>query len=437
MLGKRWMTSFCLVFLSGIHLALGLSSPIPAPGRIAAPTAAVIATSETLRSVSPASSFRIVRPLIEDGYVGEEEETTRVRKPMLLYLPGFDGTLLSPFIQFPEMSTSFDVCGLRIDMEDRSTFDDLSNAVCDFVRTHGAEEGVYLAGESFGGLLACETALRLQAAGEGSLLRGLTLINPATSYKGSALDQKAPHVADLPGPLYVLGLMSLLPLFLDRWQLPQMLKIVSSEALPSVIDTPAREAYMGRVAFTLGSRLKMMPQATLRWRLEEWLTKGSAAVNEPGRVEEGLATCETLVVAAEMDATLPSYAEASRLAALLPRSEAFVVDGAGHTSTCGSRIDLTALLRRRFFARQPMVDDAGSSAGVCGADEEVGENSNTRGKYGRISMKPEASKGKGTADYGMEKRTYPSVSPMDYWDSKFYRAPASVSSTSTSEGARL
>ena len=85
-----------------------------------------------------------------------------------------------------------------------------------------------------------------------------------------------------------------------------------------------------------------------------------------------------------------------------------------------------------------MVDDAGSSAGVCGTDEEVDENSNTRpGKYGRISMKPEASKGKGTADYGMEKRTYPSVSPMDYWDSKFYRAPASVSSTSTSEGARL
>ena len=113
-------------------------------------------------------------------------------------------------------------------------------------------------------------------------------MNPATSYAGSALDLKAPSVAALPGPLYFFGLASLLPLFVDQWQLPQLLKIASAQALPSVIDTPAREAYMGRVAFSLGDRLVTMPQDTLAWRLGEWLTTGCRTVNAPGRLE-GLA----------------------------------------------------------------------------------------------------------------------------------------------------
>jgi hypothetical protein len=55
---------------------------------------------------------RFISPLLEYGYlpaVEEHENNTLSQKPLLLCLPGFDGTFLSPFLQFPELHTIFDV----------------------------------------------------------------------------------------------------------------------------------------------------------------------------------------------------------------------------------------------------------------------------------------------------------------------------------------
>jgi hypothetical protein len=55
---------------------------------------------------------RFISPLLEYGYlpaVEEHENNTLSQKPLLLHLPGIDGTFLSPFLQFPELHTVFDV----------------------------------------------------------------------------------------------------------------------------------------------------------------------------------------------------------------------------------------------------------------------------------------------------------------------------------------
>jgi hypothetical protein len=55
---------------------------------------------------------RFISPLLEYGYlpaVEEHENNTLSQKPLLLHLPGIDGTFLSPFLQFPELHTIFDV----------------------------------------------------------------------------------------------------------------------------------------------------------------------------------------------------------------------------------------------------------------------------------------------------------------------------------------
>jgi len=62
--------------------------------------------SDRLQDVS------FLSPLLEYGYlpaVEEHEEGSLGQKPMLLILPGFDGTFLSSFLQFPELHTIFDV----------------------------------------------------------------------------------------------------------------------------------------------------------------------------------------------------------------------------------------------------------------------------------------------------------------------------------------
>jgi pimeloyl-ACP methyl ester carboxylesterase len=471
---------------------------------------------------------QFVSPLLEYGYlptVEEYEANTLSEKPLLIYLPGFDGTYICPFLQFPELGEDFDVRCMTVSMRDRSTFDELKQAVLDFlvqelqeevddddeenivrpadneniklakngtvprhdwwsgmfklwpkgstgtassstkiadtttqssttmasttttttpevatvssssssspsssyfpmeqpVTTNGAalptttpkvrpkklrtsQRHVYLAGESFGGILACEVALtvlkqkqpskekqdaaRIQRPRDLSRmnLQGLALINAATCYDRSQLASKGPPVANLPPLLYPFGLMvGLLPLFTDDFSWEQLLLILQAKALPSVIDTPAREAFMGRVAFSLPFMLKYMPQSTLQWRLTEWLAKGCARLvddplssslspttaytdnakrlNYDGMLEEPQGevvvntledfktvdrTFRTVIIAGEKDLALPSIAEAERLAHLLPNSYVHVVEGAGHSSTCGSRIDLAAVLRNRF-----------------------------------------------------------------------------------------
>jgi pimeloyl-ACP methyl ester carboxylesterase len=328
--------------------------------------------------------FRFFSPLNEDKYRSDvPSDSLGLPLPNLLYLPGFDGSLIAPFIQFPELSTSFNVWGLEVDADDRSSFEDLVAAIVSFVLEFPT--GIYLVGESNGGLLAAEVALQLENSSQDSL-HGLCLINPATSYLRSTFGIKAPAVANLPHPLYSAGLASLLPLFLDKHQFPQLLKIVNGAYLPSVIDSPAREAYMGRIAMTLGQRLPVMPQATLVWRLDKWLATGCLAVTD-----ERLAVLRTrcLVVCGDADLVLPSLDEAERLSKVIPGCETFVVQGAGHCSTCGSRCDLAAVLRNRFEELQ--------RPGL------------------RTAMKPEAFEGIGTWEFGMETRKHPAVGPLNYW----------------------
>lgn len=318
-------------------------------------------------------------PLLSEGYrpaVDSHESGSMKKKPLLLYLPGFDGTLLSPFLQFPELGTIFDVRGMSVDMSNRSTFLELQKMVIDYILSissnndeseSGNARPLYLMGESFGGILASSVALEITKDKEkysrkNINLCGLTLINPATSYLRSNLYKytSISKSQECPPLLYPFEIISkIVPLFIDAYQLPQLLLILSSKALPSVIDTPAREAYMGRTAFSIPQKLKFMPQETLDWRLNQWLYEGCHFIKsgkELKKLKEK--QIKTLVIVGEDDKTLPSLEEAKKLRKYFSTSEegdddceyyaSFVVKGAGHASTAGSRADIASIMRATF-----------------------------------------------------------------------------------------
>eukprot|EP00578_Thalassiosira_sp_NH16_P004642 CAMPEP_0181130228 /NCGR_PEP_ID=MMETSP1071-20121207/29749_1 /TAXON_ID=35127 /ORGANISM="Thalassiosira sp., Strain NH16" /LENGTH=499 /DNA_ID=CAMNT_0023216279 /DNA_START=190 /DNA_END=1689 /DNA_ORIENTATION=+ len=354
-----------------------------------------------------ANHIEFVSPLLEDGYppaVLEYEERfetannnnhnrrrNRQKKPMLLYLPGFDGTILAPFLQFPSLGEEFDVRAMKVSMDDRSSFEELKDAVVDYLlrecrgddnQANGGRGAVYLMGESFGGILATEVALELNRPTYEDYveLRGLVLVNPATSYLRSRMYEVAPPIAAarpilpaLSGVQYAVSLAAqLVPLFLDQGRaIQQLIAILSSKGLPSVVNGPEREAYMGRVAFDLPNRLKFMPQDTLKWRLEEWLEWGCGvfedrvemlqSARDSSNEDDALGDVETyallkvsqelrtVVVVGELDQTLPSVEEAERLASEVFRNAVVhVVPGAGHASTCGGSLNLVGLLREVF-----------------------------------------------------------------------------------------
>ena len=329
------------------------------------------------------SRVEFISPLLQDGYppaVQEYEQVSSDPKPILLYLPGFDGTTLAPFLQFPALGEEFDVKAMQVSMDDRSTFEELKDLVVNFLVEEsiygriGETYRLYLMGESFGGILATEVAATLQSNQQYRnfvRLEGLILVNPATSYLRSELYRLGPPIANSKWarPIeifpYILGLSTkLVPLFLDEGlALRQLVTILSSKGLPAVLNTPLREAYMGRVALTLASRLKFMPKDTLKWRLREWLEWGNAVFEDRLEVlKSGITEGEddlgmlrvsqqvrTLIVVGEYDKTLPSVDEANRLSAQVFRDcVVHIVTGAGHASTCGGTLNLMQLMRQVY-----------------------------------------------------------------------------------------
>merc|ERR1719203_1343135 len=142
-----------------------------------------------------------------------------------------------------------------------------------------------------------------------------------------------------------------------------------------------------------------MPQDTLKWRLEKWLTNGCNSLGEECEQLKSLSEkLRTLIIVGEDDKTLPSVEEANRLRGIIPNSAMFVVEGAGHASTCGSRVDLAALLRGRFHELQDLDTS--------------------------IDMKEEA-KNRDGKYFGMESRydgnTNIGMLPTRYWDEDVYK----------------
>lgn len=386
------------------------------------------------------SNIQFVSPLLDDGYppaVAEYEQRGQMRpKPMLLYLPGFDGTNLAPFLQFPSLGEEFDVRAMRVEMDDRSTFEELKEAVVEYLlreckgidgQANGGLGVLYLMGESFGGILATEVALELNRPTYRDYieLRGMILVNPATSYLRSSLYERGPSVANsrpLPPILdeiqYAICLTTrLVPLFLDKGvAIRQLLGILSSKGLPSVVNTPQREAYMGRVAFDLPKRLKFMPKDTLKWRLEEWLEWGcgvfedrlqmlQAARESPNMAAGDVDTylllkvsqeLRALIVVGEYDLTLPSYDEARRLSSELFRNAyVHVVPGAGHASTCGGSLNLMRLVREAF-PETSLYGSDNANNGMRAMEELDG----LEPRYDGASI---------------------GLNPMLYWSSEYYR----------------
>jgi hypothetical protein len=423
-------------------------------------------TSSEIVNVTTARSrhVRFVAPLLEYGYlpaIEDYESRALSNKPLLLYLPGFDGTFISPFLQLPELSTIFDVRCMTIATGDRSTLEELQNDVVQYLekeclifssisasknvtsfnlpskkavseksnpdvvsrrKSQQRRRPIYIAGESFGGILALiVSTLLVQEESNNFCLKGLALINSATCYERSKLAIEGPKVAQFNDWMYPFGLASrILPLFSDKYSMEQMFLILSAKALPSIIDNSCREAFMGRVAFSLPRVLMFMPKETLRWRLSSWLEAGCEWLASADKPMEKLQNLRTLIVAAENDAALPSIAEAERLTSLLKNSAAHVVEGAGHASTCGSRVDLAALFRFNFEELRPTTSKQRSNAFVfwqqprnVSADESVG----------RLAMKETAAMGKG-AYFGMQPRydnAKIGLNPFRYWSPEYYK----------------
>ncbi|MGB3405657.1 MAG: alpha/beta hydrolase [Microcoleaceae cyanobacterium] len=239
---------------------------------------------------------------------------SRTDLPLFIYLPGMDGTGELFHRQVPKLSKSFDIRCLSIPPEDRSDWEDLTDKTLSLIeqeRTQHPHRPLYLCGESFGGCLALQVALKASER-----LEHLILINPASSFRqrpwvrwGAGLTQY------LPQPFYQLSVFGLLPFLASLGRIEQTDRQMLFNAMNSV------------------------PQETSAWRME-LLRRFDVNENQLKQIK-----LPTLLIAGQADLLLPSVAEAEHLAKKLPLAEMLVLADSGHACLLEKKMDLHDILK--------------------------------------------------------------------------------------------
>ena len=255
-------------------------------------------------------------------------ETTR---PLLLFLPGIDGSGLAGASQWPRLRADFSIHALRISPEDRTSFDAQVNFVERWLVEYGAGDrrNAMLVGESAGAVLALGVALRAP-----DRVSALCLVNPATSFARSPMALVAPLLPLMPRQLYEAAPAFITPIFgRPSWAAP----ILGEAAPPRTASLPAPDQML-RASRALAA---LLPPDALRWRVEQ-LGVAAAAVNAQLDAANGAPAwaARTLLLAAELDVVLDSMGETKRLAGVLPGATRRALSGAGHACLDGGSLNL-------------------------------------------------------------------------------------------------
>ena len=184
--------------------------------------------------------LRLLRP--------KEPEPTR---PLLVFLPGMDGTGQLLGTQLDGLEAVFDIRCLSIPSDDLTGWSGLVEQTAALIQAEGrlgTTRPVYLCGESFGGCLALKLA-----AYSPELFDRMILVNPASSFsRQPAMGWGATFVQWLPDPLYRLSTVGLLPFLIA----------------PERVDPQTRRKLLAAIT---GDKLSLYAscQGGLRGQLEE------------------------------------------------------------------------------------------------------------------------------------------------------------------------
>uniref|UniRef100_A0A7S3Q0K0 AB hydrolase-1 domain-containing protein n=1 Tax=Chaetoceros debilis TaxID=122233 RepID=A0A7S3Q0K0_9STRA len=295
------------------------------------------------------------------------KDSHKAEKPILVYLPGLDGVGISGTTQFDELSDNFEFWRMVVDKKDRSSFTELTTAVSNFIYDIAVKTGrdVILAGESFGGLLAPSVAMRVKATttrnGDENPIKGMVLINPATSFGQTQwstfgpllaslrhIEQEDRNESSLPTPYSVIGGIALSATIPDSNQFQRILSLITDT---KVSTTDELSDVLATMKDGFGILAENLPAAVVDHRIAQWLPVGCDVVNP--RLDK--LDTPTLVIAGEDDNMLPTKEEGERLIQTMPDCTGIFVKNTGHF-ILDERFNLTeAIIDAPFYPKRESV----------------------------------------------------------------------------------
>ncbi len=288
-------------------------------------------------------------------------------KTILIYIPGLDGVGISATTQFHDLSNQFEFWRMYINDKDTSTsFHQLIKTITTFIHdlaiTNNRE--FILVGESFGGLLVPAVSVKLQQMQSQQLLKGIVLVNPATSFDQTSWSSFVPLLASLrhierdqkpnqqqqsfqlPTPYSVLGGVALAATIPDNTQYQSIFDIFTQT---KVQNTDQLSDILLTMKDGFGILADKLPAQVIEHRVNNWLNVGCMVLNQNNSKRLQQLHIPTLIIAGQDDNMLPTKKEADRLVQIIPNCTSVIVKGSGHF-VLDDRFNLTdAILDAPFY----------------------------------------------------------------------------------------
>ncbi|XP_030534950.1 phytyl ester synthase 1, chloroplastic isoform X2 [Rhodamnia argentea] len=267
--------------------------------------------------------------------------------PVLLFLPGLDGTGLGLILHHKALGRAFEVRCLHIPVYDRTPFEGLVKFIEKTIKAEHAaspHKPIYLVGDSFGGCLALAVAAR-----NPTIDLVVLLVNPATSFGRSQLQPLLPLLEAMPD-----GLHFTVPYLLSfvMGDPVKMATINIDNMLPLRVALEQLSVNLTSLLPRLSGLADIVPRETLLWKLKLLKSAASYANSRLHAVK-----AEVLLLVSGKDNMLPSHDEAQRLTNSLKNCRVCYFKDNGHTLLLEDGINLLTVIKGTHTYRRTRRHD--------------------------------------------------------------------------------
>lgn len=259
--------------------------------------------------------------------------------PLLLFLPGIDGTGLGLIMHHHKLGKIFEVSCLHIPPKDRTPFTDLVKLIERTIRSEhhrSPDRPIYLVGESLGACLALSVA-----ALNPDIDLVLILANPATSFSRSPLQPILPLLQFMPDspnlslPHILSSITGAMVASLEKG----VERLPLSQTVENVCEKLSQDIVAPSISY-LSVLADILPRETLLWKLQMINSASSYANSRLHAVK-----AQTLILSSGRDPLLPSQEEGQRLRHLIAKCDIRTFEDCGHFLFLEDAFDLVTAIK--------------------------------------------------------------------------------------------